>query len=55
VQPEELEHLRSGFNSLDKKYKEQLAKFVSFLPSASQVDLRFLLFRLEASGKMVAP
>jgi len=55
VHPEELMRLRSGFNSLDKKYKEQLANFVCYLPSASQVDLRFLLFRLETSGKMVAP
>ena len=42
VHPEELERVRCGF-------KEQLVRFVGLLPSATKVDLRFLLFRLEAS------
>ena len=49
VHPAELERVRSGFKSLDHIYKEQLVRFVSILPSATKVDLRFLLFRLEAS------
>jgi len=53
VHPEDLERVRSAFNSLDIMYKEQLLGFVSLLPSATKVDLRFLLFRLEASGKQI--
>ena len=50
VQPTALEQSRSAFNSLDHKFKEQLSTCVRILPSATQVDLRFLLFRLETSG-----
>lgn len=50
VAPEELDRVHYGLDNLDRTYGEQLAKFVGLLPSADHVDLRFLLFRLEAGG-----
>ena len=51
VAPGDLERLHFGLDALDRSYGDQLAKFVNLLPSAAHVDLRFLLFRLEAGGK----
>lgn len=51
VEPTELARVHRQLASLDRNYGEQLAKFVGLLPSAAHVDLRFLLFRLEAGGK----
>lgn len=51
VVPSELERIHAGLDALDQSYGDQLAKFVGLLPTAADVDLRFLLFRLEAGGK----
>lgn len=51
VSPEDLEPVHFGLDALDRNYGDQLARFVGLLPSAAHVDLRFLLFRLEAGGK----
>lgn len=51
VRPDALERVQYGLDNLDSNYGDQLAKFVDLLPSAAHVDLRFLLFRLEAGGK----
>ena len=51
VAPQDLERVHFGLDALDRSYGDQLAKFVGLLPSAAHVDLRFLLFRLEAGGK----
>ena len=51
VVPDDLARVHATLDGLDRAYGDQLAKFVGLLPSAAHVDLRFLLFRLEAGGK----
>lgn len=51
VAPDDLDRVHIELDALDRNYCNQLGKFVELLPGAAHVDLRFLLFRLEAGGK----